>query len=140
MEWKIKRESKIGVVEGTKVEITFTPNAGYMIDKVLVNTVETTVTGNKIELTVNEEIEVKVSYKKIPFTVTVEDVDGATIIPNVVIASPPSLNNTFNVARVTVPTNNPQTGDNIGFYIISGILSIVGLAGAGIFYRRKQTN
>ncbi len=35
---------------------------------------------------------------------------------------------------------NPQTGDNIGFYIISGILSIVGLTGAGIFYRRKQTN
>ena len=47
---------------------------------------------------------------------------------------------TFNVARVTVPTDNPQTGDNIGFYIISGIISIVGLVGAGIFYRRKQTN
>lgn len=267
--------SKIGVVEGTKVEITFTPNTGYMIDKVLVNTVETTVTGNKIELTVNEEKEVEVSYKKIPFTVTVKDVDGATITPNGVVAvsygedkeftitansgyklvkvlvdgtdktadmvgdtlkltnitSDINLevvvekivyevteganqkytitkNNeakfkinadfrlfddgkvyvdnelvdpknytaesgstiitlkkefvdtlsvgehtlkvvfndggeaitTFNVARVTVPTDNPQTGDNIGFYIISGILSIVGLAGAGIFYRRKQTN
>ena len=47
---------------------------------------------------------------------------------------------TFNVAKVTVPTDNPQTGDNIGFYIISGILSIVGLVLAGIFYRRKQTN
>ena len=47
---------------------------------------------------------------------------------------------TFNVARETVPTDNPNTGDNIGFYIISGILSIVGLAVAGIFYRRKQTN
>ena len=78
--------SKIGVVEGNKVEITFTPNAGYMIDKVLVNTVETTVTGNKIELTVNEEKEVQVSYKKIPFTVTVKDVDGATITPNGVVA------------------------------------------------------
>lgn len=267
--------SKIGVVEGTKVEITFTPDAGYMIDKVLVNTVETTVTGNKIELTVNEEKEVKVSYKKIPFTVTVKDVDGATITPNGAVAvsygetqeftiiansgyklvkvlvdgtdktadmvgdtlkltnitSDINLevvvekivyevteganqkytitkNNeakfkinadfrlfddgkvyvdnelvdpknytaesgstiitlkkefvdtlsvgehtlkvlfndggeaitTFNVARVTVPTDNPQTGDNIRFYIISGILSIVGLAGAGIFYRRKQTN
>ena len=264
--------SKIGVVEGTKVEITFTPNAGYMIDKVLVNTVETTVTGNKIELTVNEE---KVSYKKIPFTVTVKDVDGATITPNGAVAvsygedkeftitansgyklvkvlvdgtdktadmvgDTLKLTNitsninlevvvekivyevteganqkytitknneakfkinadfrlfdggkvyvdnelvdpknytaesgstiitlkkefvdtlsigehtlkvlfndggeaitTFNVAKVTVPTDNPQTGDNIGFYIISGILSIVGLAGAGIFYRRKQTN
>ena len=268
-------ESKTGVVEGTKVEITFTPNTGYMIDKVLVNTVETTVTGNKIELTVNEEKEVKVSYKKIPFTVTVKDVDGATITPNGVVAvsygedkeftitansgyklvkvlvdgtdktadmvgDTLKLTNitsninlevvvekivyevteganqkytitknneakfkinadfrlfddgkvyvdnelvdpknytaesgstiitlkkefvdtlsvgehtlkvlfndggeaitTFNVAREMVPTDNPQTGDNIGFYIISGILSIVGLAGAGIFYRRKQTN
>lgn len=267
--------SKIGAVEGTKVEITFTPNTGYMIDKVLVNTVETTVIGNKIELTVDEEKDVAVSYKKIPFTVTVKDVDGATITPNGAVAvsygedkeftitansgyklvkvlvdevdktadmvgdtlkltnitSDINLevvvekiiyevteganqkytitkNNeakfrinadfrlfdegkvyvdnelvdpknytaesgstiitlkkefvdtlsvgehtlkvvfndggeaitTFNVARVTVPTDNPQTGDNIGFYIISGILSIVGLAGAGIFYRRKQTN
>ena len=78
--------SKIGVVENTKVEITFTPDEGYMIDKVLVNTVETTVTGNKIELTVNEKKEVKVIYKKIPFTVTVKDVDGATITPNGVVA------------------------------------------------------
>ena len=74
--------SKIDVVEGTKVEITFTPDTGYMIDKVLVNTVETTVTGNKIELTVNEEKEVKVSYKKIPFTITVEEVTGATVDPD----------------------------------------------------------
>ena len=267
--------SKIGVVEGNKVEITFTPNAGYMIDKVLVNTVETTVSGNKIELTVNEEKEVQVSYKKIPFTVTVKDVDGATITPNGVVAvnygedkeftitansgyklvkvlvdetdktadmvgDTLKLTNitsninlevvverivyevteganqkytitkndeakfkinadfrlfdggkvyvdnelvdpknytaergstiitlkkefvdtlsvgehtlkvvfndggeaitTFNVARVTVPIDNPQTGDNVGFYIISGILSIIGLAGAGILYRRKHTN
>lgn len=267
--------SKIGAVEGTKVEITFTPNTGYMIDKVLVNTVETTVTGNKIELTVNEEKEVVVSYKKIPFTVTVKDVDGATITPNGAVAvsygedkeftitansgyklvkvlvdgtdktadmvgDTLKLTNitsninlevvvekivyevteganqkytitknneakfkinadfrlfddgkvyvdnelvdpknytaesgstiitlkkefvdtlsvgehtlkvvfndggeaitTFNVARETVPTDNPNTGDNIGFYIISGILSILGLAVAGIFYRRKQTN
>ena len=267
--------SKIDVIEGSKVKITFTPNTGYMIDKVLVNTVETTITGNKIELTVNEAKEVVVSYKKIPFTVTVKDVDGATITPNGVVAvsygedkeftitansgyklvkvlvdgtdktadmvgDTLKLTNitsninlevvvekivyevteganqkytitknneakfkinadfrlfddgkvyvdnelvdpkiytaesgstiitlkkefvdtlsigehtlkvvfndggeaitTFNVAKVTVPTDNPNTGDNIGFYIISGILSIVGLAGAGIFYRRKQTN
>lgn len=267
--------SIIGAVEGTKVEITFTPNAGYMIDKVLVNTVETTVIGNKIELTVDEEKDVAVSYKKIPFTITVKDVDGATITPNgavsvsygedkeftitansgyklvkVLVDGTDKLSDmvgdtlkltnitsdinlevvvekivyevteganqkytitknneakfkinadfrlfddgkvyvdnelvdpknytaesgstiitlkkefvdtlsvgehtlkvvfndggeaitTFNVARVTVPTDNPQTGDNIGFYIISGILSIVGLAEAGIFYRRKQTN
>ena len=267
--------SIIGAVEGTKVEITFIPNTGYMIDKVLVNTVETTVTGNTIELTVNEEKDVAVSYKKIPFTVTVKDVDGATITPNGVVAvsygedkeftitansgyklvkvlvdgtdktadmvgNTLKLTNitsninlevvvekivyevteganqkytitknneakfkinadfrlfdagkvyvdnelvdpknytaesgstiitlkkefvdtlsvgehtlkvvfndggeaitTFNVAKVIVPTDNPQTGDNIGFYIISAILSIVGIVGVGIFYRRKQTN
>ena len=269
------KPSIIGVVEGTKVEITFTPNTGYMIDKVLVNTVETTVTGNTIELTVNEEKDVAVSYKKIPFTVTVKDVDGATITPNGVVAvsygedkeftitansgyklvkvlvdgtdktadmvgDTLKLTNitsninlevvvekivyevteganqkytitknneakfkinadfrlfdagkvyvdnelvdpknytaesgstiitlkkefvdtlsvgehtlkvvfndggeaitTFNVAKVIVPTDNPQTGDNIVFYIISAILSIVGIVGVGIFYRRKQTN
>ena len=74
--------SILGAVEGTNVEITFIPDTGYMIDKVLVNTVETTVTGNKIELTVDEETDVAVSYKKIPFTITVKDVAGATITPN----------------------------------------------------------
>ena len=74
--------SKTDIVEGSKVEITFTPDTGYMIDKVLVNSVETTVTGNKLELTMNESKDVKVSYKKIPFTVTVKDVTGATITPN----------------------------------------------------------
>lgn len=74
--------SKIGVVEGTKVEITFTPNTGYMIDKVLVNGIEKTATGNEIEITVDEEKTVEVSYKKIPFTITVEEVTGATVDPD----------------------------------------------------------
>ena len=47
--------SKIDVIEGSKVKITFTPNTGYMIDKVLVNGIEKTVTGNEIEITVDEE-------------------------------------------------------------------------------------
>ncbi len=74
--------SKIGVLEGSKVKITFTPNTGYMIDKVLVNGTEKTVTGNEIEITVNEYKEVEVSYKKIPFTITVENVEGATVDPD----------------------------------------------------------
>ena len=74
--------SKIGVIEGSKVKITFTPNTGYMIDKVLVNGIEKTVTGNEIEITVDEEKTVEVSYKKIPFTITVEEVTGATVDPD----------------------------------------------------------
>ena len=267
--------SKIGVVENTKVEITFTPDEGYMIDKVLVNTVETTVTGNKIELTVNEKKEVKVIYKKIPFTVTVKDVDGATITPNgvvavsygedkeftitansgykfvkvlvdevdktadmvgdilkltnitsninlevvvekivyevteganqeyiitknseakfiinadfrmfdggkvyvddelvdpknytaesgstiitlkkeyvdklsigkhtlkVVFSDGGQATTIFNVAKTTVPVENPNTLDNVMIYIVSGILSIIGITGAITFYKRKQKN
>ena len=73
--------SKIDVIEGSKVKITFTPNTGYMIDKVLVNGIEKTATGNEIEITVDEEKTVEVSYKKIPFTITVEEVTGATVNP-----------------------------------------------------------
>ena len=74
--------SKIGVIEGSKVKITFTPNTGYMVDKVLVNGIEKTTTGNEIEITVDEEKTVEVSYKKIPFTITVEEVTGATVNPD----------------------------------------------------------
>lgn len=267
--------SKIGVIENTKVEITFTPDEGYMIDKVLVNTVETTITGNKLELTVDEEKEVEVSYKKIPFTVTVKDVDGATITPNgavavsygedkeftitansgyklvkvlvdevdktadmvgdtlkltnitsninlevvvekivyevteganqeyiitkdseakfkinadfrmfdggkvyvddelvdpnnytaesgstiitlkkeyvdklsigkhtlkVVFSDGGQATTIFNVAKTTVPVENPNTLDNVMIYIVSGILSIIGITGAITFYKRKQKN
>ena len=74
--------SKIGVIEGSKAKITFTPNTGYMVDKVLVNGIEKTATGNEIEITVDEEKTVEVSYKKIPFTITVEEVTGATVDPD----------------------------------------------------------
>ena len=74
--------SKIGVIEGSKVKITFTPDTGYMVDKVLVNGIEKTATGNEIEITVDEEKTVEVSYKKIPFTITVEEVTGATVDPD----------------------------------------------------------
>ena len=267
--------SKIGVIENTKVEITFTPDEGYMIDKVLVNTVETTITGNKLELTVDEEKEVEVTYKKIPFTVTVKDVDGATITPNgavavsygedkeftitansgyklvkvlvdevdkttdmvgdtlkltnitsninlevvvekivyevteganqeyiitkdseakfkinadfrmfdggkvyvddelvdpnnytaesgstiitlkkeyvdklsigkhtlkVVFSDGGQATTIFNVAKTTVPVENPNTLDNVMIYIVSGILSIIGITGTITFYKRKQKN
>ena len=36
---------------------------------------------------------------------------------------------------------NPKTGDNVGFYIVTSILSIIGIAGLGLYgYKRKQTN
>ena len=93
--------SKIGVIEGSKVKITFTPNTGYMIDKVLVNGIEKTVTGNEIEITVDEEKTVEVSYKKIPFTITVEEVTGATVNPDGTVTVSYGDNKDFTITAST---------------------------------------
>ena len=93
--------SKIGVIEGSKVKITFTPNTGYMIDKVLVNGIEKTVTGNEIEITVDEEKTVEVSYKKIPFTITVEEVTGATVNPDGLVTVSYGDNKDFTITANT---------------------------------------
>ena len=93
--------SKIDVIEGSKVKITFTPNTGYMIDKVLVNGIEKTVTGNEIEITVDEEKTVEVSYKKIPFTITVEEVTGATVDPDGLVTVSYGDNKDFTITANT---------------------------------------
>ena len=93
--------SKIGVIEGSKVKITFTPNTGYMVDKVLVNGIEKTATGNEIEITVDEEKTVEVSYKKIPFTITVEEVTGATVDPDGTVAVSYGDNKDFTITANT---------------------------------------
>ncbi len=267
--------SSLEVLEGDKAEVVFTPDEGYMIDKVLVEGTEVEVTGNKLELTMDGNKLVTVSYKKIPFTVTVKDVTGATVTPNgavsvnygdnkeftitvnsgyklvkvlvngtdktadmvddkltlsnitanmelevvvekivyevtdganqkyvitknneakfrinadyslfdgkvyvdgvlvdsenytsesgstiitfkkeyvdslsagehtlkVTFTDGGEATTTFTVANVTPEIDNPKTGDNIALYIVTGVLSMIGLAGAGVFaYRRKQTN
>ena len=93
--------SKIGVIEGSKVKITFTPNTGYMIDKVLVNGIEKTAMGNEIEITVDEEKTVEVSYKKIPFTITVEEVTGATVNPDGLVTVSYGDNKDFTITANT---------------------------------------
>ena len=67
---KIK-SSKSSVVEDSneKVKFTFTANTGYMIDEVLVNGVETPVTNNELELSINKNTTVEVTYKKIVYNV-----------------------------------------------------------------------
>ena len=77
--------SSLEVLEGDTAEVTFAPDEGYMIDKVLVEGTEVEVTGNKLELTMDGHKLVVVSYKKIPFTITVENVEGATVDPSEVV-------------------------------------------------------
>lgn len=93
--------SKIGVIEGSKVKITFTPKTGYMIEKVLVNGIEKTVIGNEIEITVDEEKTVEVIYKKIPFTITVEEVTGVTVDPDGIVTVNYGDNKDFTITANT---------------------------------------
>lgn len=77
--------SILEIVEGEKGKVTFTPNEGYMIDKITVNGEDIQVTNNKLELVMDEHKLVAVTYKKIPFTITVKEVTGASITPNGVV-------------------------------------------------------
>ena len=63
--------SKTSVVENSdeKVKFIFTADTGYMIDKVLVNGVYTPVTNNELELAINKNTTVEVTYKKIAYNV-----------------------------------------------------------------------
>lgn len=67
---KIK-SSKSSVVEDSneKVKFTFTADTGYIIDGVLVNGVETPVANNELELSINKNTTVEVTYKKIVYYV-----------------------------------------------------------------------
>ena len=46
----------------------------------------------------------------------------------------------FTVVKSEESTNNPQTGDNIMFYISMLGLSIIGLAGAGLYIKKRRFN
>lgn len=61
--------SKTSAVENEKVKFIFTPDTGYMIDKVLANGAETPITNNELELAINKNTTVEVTFKKIVYNV-----------------------------------------------------------------------
>ena len=65
--------SKIGLTAGSTETITFTPDAGYEIDTVTVNGTATSVSGNTLNVTMNENKTVVVTYKAIEYNITVTD-------------------------------------------------------------------
>ena len=103
--------SKTGVIEGTKEEITFTPNSGYVVSKVMVNEVEKTseVENNKIEITVTEEMTVEVTYKRkhtgggggstttTTYKITVTEGKNGSITPNGVVKVEKGEDQTFKI-------------------------------------------
>ena len=62
-----------GITEGTSKIITFTPDSGYEIDTVTVNGTATSVSGNTLNVTMNENKTVVVTYKAIEYNITVTD-------------------------------------------------------------------
>ena len=65
--------SKTGLTAGSTETITFTPDAGYKIDTVTVNGTATSVSGNTLNVTMNENKTVVVTYKAIEYNITVTD-------------------------------------------------------------------
>ena len=72
------------VNEWTETTVDFTPNTGYMIESVKVNgtDITSTISNNKYVFEPKQDTTIVVKYKKIPFTITVEDVTGAKVTPN----------------------------------------------------------
>ena len=65
--------SKTGLTEGSTETITFNPEVGYEIDTVTVNGTATSVYGNTLNVTMNENKTVVVTYKAIEYNITVTD-------------------------------------------------------------------
>ena len=115
---KIK-SSKSSVLEDSneKVKFTFTADIGYMIDEVLVNGVETPVTNNELELSINKNTTVEVTYKKFE------------------VAKAPVVETNTEI------TSNPKTFDNITIYIAIAVMSATGLGTTAVVRKRKaRTN
>ena len=65
--------SKTGLTAGSTETITFTPDASYKIDTVTVNGTATSVSGNTLNVTMNENKTVVVTYKAVEYNITVTD-------------------------------------------------------------------
>ena len=65
--------NKTGLTAGSTETITFNPEVGYEIDTVTVNGTATSVSGNTLNVTMNENKTVVVTYKAIEYNITVTD-------------------------------------------------------------------
>ena len=103
--------SKLSVVEDSneKVKFTFTADTGYMIDEVLVNGVETPVTNNELELSINKNTTVEVTYKKVEtnteITSNPKTFDNITIYIAIAVMSATGLGTTAVVRKRKAKTN-----------------------------------
>ena len=107
------------------VTLTFAPDAGYEIDQVKVNNVVTTVSGNSLTLTMNEDKTVVVKYKAtttppptpVTYTLTASVVDGhGSVTPT---------NATKNKNETVTLTFAPDTGYEIDQVKVNNVVTTV---------------
>ena len=92
--------SKTDILEETTETITFTPAEGFEISKVEVNGVDKTssVHNNKLDIVIgNSDTTVVVTYKAIQYTITVKNVENASITPNGIIKVDYNSDKTFTI-------------------------------------------
>ena len=146
-----KEISKDYVLDTKKVEVKkelADKNVKYVVDiNVLENghIVEINDTKMKIRIALPEDLK---GYKKYEVVYIkdnqIQETIPATIEDGYIVFETSHLSEYGIVAtEKSSGTNveNPKTGDNVMMYLATGILSIIGLAGASlIVYRKKQTN
>ena len=147
-----KEISKNYVLDTKKVEVKkelADKNVKYVVDiNVLENghIVEINDTKMKIRIALPEDLK---GYKKYEVVYIkdnqIQETIPATIEDGYIVFETTHLSHYGIVAtEKSLNTNiieNPKTGDNVGFYIVTSILSIIGIAGLGLYgYKRKQTN
>ena len=144
--------SKDYVLDTKKVEVKkelADKNVKYVVDiNVLENghIIEITDTKMKIRIALPEDLK---GYKKYEVVYIkdnqIQETIPATIEDGYIVFETTHLSHYGIVAtEKSLNTNiieNPKTGDNVGFYIVTSILSIIGIAGLGLYdYKRKQAN
>ena len=147
-----KEVSKDYVLDTKKVEVKkelADKNVKYVVDiNVLENgqIVEINDTKMKIRIALPEDLK---GYKKYEVVYIkdnqIQETIPATIEDGYIVFETSHLSEYGIVAtEKSLNTNiieNPKTGDNVGFYIVTSILSIIGIAGLGLYgYKRKQAN
>ena len=147
-----KEISKNYVLDTKKVEVKkelADKNVKYVVDiNVLENghIVEINDTKMKIRIALPEDLK---GYKKYEVVYIkdnqIQETIPATIEDGYIVFETTHLSHYGIVAtEKSLNTNiieNPKTGDNVGFYIVTSILSIIGIAGLGLYgYKRKQAN
>ena len=146
-----KEVSKDYVLDIKKVEVKKelkAKNVKYVVDiNVLENGQIVKINNTKIKIKIALPEDLK-GYKKYEVVYIIDNEIKETIKATVedgCIVFETSHLSEYGIVATEKATNsnveNPKTGDNIAFYIVTGILSIIGIAGSSIiFYRKKQTN